>query len=871
MSWIRRVRDSFHKQKLEDQLDDELQFHIEMRIREFVTAGMSPEEARRQATRLFGNQALLKEITRDMDTIGWIEALLKDLNYGLRTLRKSPGFAAVAVLVTALGIGANTAVFSVVNTVLLKPLAFREPDRIVTLSTLWKKSSAEFASAPDYHDWHDRSTAFSAMAYYSDGDASLAAGRVAEYVHVAAVTQEFLRVFEVAPARGRFFNAEEWKPGGAGALVVSASFWKSHFGGSVLGQTVRMFDRNLTIVGVLPSGFHFPNKTEVWLPANTIFRETTSRGAHNYLVVGRLRPEVSLEQAQAQMTAIGARLGAQYPDSNGDNSVAVARLRDRMVRDVRLTLYLLLGTVSLVLLIACANVANMLLAKATVRTREIAIRAAVGASRGRIVRQLVTESVLMALAAGAVGLVLAAWGADALAALAPSDVPRLAETHIDTGVLAFTFGISLLASLLFGLAPALQLSQTDLNEALKQSASRAVTGGGAGRMRSALVVGEIALAVILLAGAGLLMKSFAALHDVALGFRSEKLLVMQTSVPASDDIESVRRAARFYKTLSAQIAALPGVSAVGAARSAPPHVMTSGGYFIDRLPRPGQLSSGQAVYSVVTPGTFAALGIPIERGRDFNEADLYEAPFTAIINEALARKAFPDQDPVGRVVYCGLDSEKPMKIVGIVGDVRQFGPAITPWPEIYMPNEQHPQTATALNVLVRTTIEPGALIETLRRKVRALSPDVPVKFTTMEASLGENTAAPRFRALLLSIFAGLAVILAVAGVYGVMAYVVGQRSNEIGLRMALGANSGDVLRLVLRQGLTLAGLGLALGLVGALGATRLLTSMLFEVKPSDTATYVGAAVLLGIVALTASAVPAWRATKVDPLIALRQE
>jgi putative ABC transport system permease protein len=799
-----------------------------------------------------------------------------DFKFALRSLLKNPGFTLLAVTVMALGIGANTAVFSVVNAVLLKPLAFREPDRIVTLFSSWKKSGGRgFVSAPDYHDWHNQSTAFSAMAYYSDGDASLTVGQAAEYVHVAAVTPEFPRVFSVAPVRGRFFSADEVKPGNAGALVVSASFWQSHFGGNpgVMGQTVRMFGKDLTIVGVLPAGFQFPNKTEVWIPANTIFSEGNERGGRNYLVVGRLRPAVSLEQAQAQMAAIGARLEAQYPDTDRDETVAVMRLRDEMVTDVRLTLYLLLGTVALVLLIACANVANLLLTKATVRTREIAIRAAVGASRGRIVRQLVTESLLMAVAAGAAGLVLAAWGADALVALAPADVPRLAETHIDTGVLAFTFCISVLASLLFGLAPALQLSRMDLIEALKQGASRAVAGGAAGRMRSALVVGEIALAVVLLAGAGLLIRSFAALQDVALGFHPEKVLVMETSVPASEDIESTRRAARFYKTLSAEIAALPGVSAVGAARSSPPHVQSWGAYWIDRLPGPGEGTNSipEAVYSVVAPGTFTTLGIPLRRGRDFNEGDRYEAPFAAIVNDALARKSFPGQDPIGRTIFCGLDSLNPMKIVGIVGDVRQYGPATASWPEIYMPNEQHPHTATDLNVLVRTAAEPGALIEMLRRKVRALSSDVPVKFTTMEASLAENTAAPRFRTLLLGLFAGLAVILAMAGVYGVMAYTVGQRSSEIGLRMALGADTSDVLRLVLRQGLTLAAIGLVIGLAGAFAATRLITSMLFEVKPNDPVTYAGVAVLLCLVTLAAIYLPAQRAANVDPLVALRQE
>ena len=797
------------------------------------------------------------------------------MKFALRSLRKNPGFTLLAVTVMALGIGANTAVFSVVNAVLLKPLAFREPDRIVTLSTLWKKSGEQgYVSAPDYHDWHDQATVFSAMAYYSDGDISLAAGRAAEFTHAAEVTAEFLHVFAIEPAIGRFFNAEEVKPGSAGAVVVSASFWRSHFGGnpSVLGQSVRMFGKSMTIVGVLPAGFHFPDKTDVWIPANTISSEGNERSAHNYDVVGRLKPGTSLEQAQAQMTTIGARLEAQYPDSNSNESVGVSRLRDRTVRDVRMTLYLLLGTVGLVLLIACANVANLLLAKATVRTREIAIRAAVGASRSRIVRQLATESLIMALAAGAVGLILAAWGAEALVALAPADVPRLAETQIDTGVLAFTFGISVLASVLFGLAPALQLSRTDLNEALKQGAARAVVGGAAGRMRGALVVGEIALAVILLAGAGLLMRSFAALHDVALGFRPEKVLVMETSVPASEDIESARRAARFYKALSAEIAVLPGVSAVGAARSTPSHVQSWGGSWVDHPPRPGERSTEtEAVWSVVSPGTIAALGIPLRRGRDFNEADRYEAPFTAIINEAFARKALPGQDPIGRTIFCGLDSMNPMTIVGIVGDVRQFGPATAPWPEIYMPNEQHPRTATDLSVLVRTAAKPGALTETLRRKVRALSPDVPVKFNTMEASLAENTAAPRFRTLLLGIFAGLAVILAMAGVYGVMAYTVGQRSGEIGLRMALGADTGDVLRLVLRQGLALAAIGLVIGLAGAFAASRLLTSMLFEVKPNDPLTYAGVAVLLGLVTVAASYIPARRAAKVDPLVALRQE
>jgi|HubBroStandDraft_1064217.scaffolds.fasta_scaffold00260_24 putative ABC transport system permease protein len=794
-----------------------------------------------------------------------------DLKFALRSLRKNPGFTLLAVLVMALGIGANTAVFSVVNAVLLKPLAYNNPDRIVTLSSLWRKSGGHGqVSAPDFHDWHDRSTAFAAMAYYADDSTSVMSGASAEHVHVAAVTPEFFEVFGVEPVVGRLFSHEEQKPGGAGAVIVSYSYWQSRFGAnaSALGQAVRMLGKSFSIAGVLPPRFHFPNQTDIWLPANVVFSETDSRSAHNYMVVGRLKLDIGLERAQAQMTAIGARLEQQYPDSNTGKSVAVTRMRDEMVRNVKLTLYLLLGAVALVLLIGCANVANLLLARATARTREIAIRAAVGASRGRIVRQLVVESLVLATIAGAAGLLLAKWGSDALVALAPGNVPRLAESDIDGWVMAFTLGVSVAASLLFGLAPALEISRVDLNETLKQGASRAMAGGRGGRMRAALVVVEVALSVVLLAGAGLLLRSFAALHTVALGFHPEHVLVMESDVPSSD-LDSARRATRFYKDLLADIATLPGVSAAGGARNTPGTVFSDGGYFIDHL---GEFATNmpQAVLSVVTPGAFAALGIPLKRGRDFNDRDTYDAPFTAIINEALARTSFPGQDPLGRTIYCGLDSMKGMQIVGVVGNIRQYGPAVEPAPEILMPYEQHPQTATALNIVMRTSVPGSALWGPIGNKVRARSAEVPVKFTSMEDLLAENTAAPRFRTLLLGLFAAIAVCMAMAGVYGVVAYTVGQRAGEIGLRMALGARTSDVLRLILRQGMALTGIGLVVGLMAAVAATRVLSSMLFEVKTSDPATYIGVAALLGAVSLAASYIPARRAARMDPVSALRQ-
>ncbi|HYL77853.1 MAG TPA: ABC transporter permease [Bryobacteraceae bacterium] len=796
-----------------------------------------------------------------------------DVKFALRSLAKNPSFTVLAVCVMALGIGANTAVFSVVNSVLLKPLAFRDPDRIVTIANLWKKTGSigTLVSAPDYHDWHDQNTAFDAMAYYQGGQTSVVTGPVAEYGDVALVTPEFFRVLAIQPIAGRLFNTDEQKIGGPGAVLISQSYWQSHFGGNTraLGQTVHIYGKPLTIVGVLPADFHFPGKTDLW---STSGEETTSRSSHNYLPIARLKPDVTLEQAQTQLTAIASRLEQQFPNSNKNKGVVVTRMRDQMVSSIRLTLYLLLGAVGMVLLIACANMANLLLAKATSRTREIAIRAAVGASRGRIVRQLITESLMLALASGVVGLILAVWGADALIALAPKNVPRLAETEMDLWVLAFTFGVSLVSSLIFGLAPALQASRVDLNNALKQGGTRSVLGGGAGRIRSALVVAEIALSVVLLTGAGLLIRSFQALGNVDLGFKPEKILVASTSVPTSN-LKDAQRATQFYKGLLTDVASLPGVSAAGATAAPPGSIRSNGGYWIDHLPPREKLglTSDQAVFTVVAPGTFQTLGIPLRIGRDFNAGDVYEAPFTAVINEELARKSFPGQDPIGRTILCGMDSPNPMTIVGVVGNVRQWGPATAPWPEIYMPFEQHPYFAVALHLLIRTPAEPTSLSEALRRKIRERSPEVPVKFTTMEASLANNVAAPRFRTLLLGIFAGLAVCLAMAGVYGVMAYVVSQRSSEIGLRMAMGAGSGDVLRLVLGQGLTLAGIGLLVGLAGSVAATRLLNSVLFEVKPTDPLTYVAVATVLAVVALAASYIPARRATRVDPLVALRQE
>src|SRR5437773_1839126 len=759
-----RLRSLFRWAQADQELDEELRDHLERKTEEYVAQGMTEEEAHRRARLDLDGIEQTKERCRDARRVNWIQDLIQDLHYGVRTLRKSPGFTAVAILILALGIGANTAVFSVVNAVLLKPLAYRDPDRIVALSNFSPTETAtalpEPVSIPDVQDWHDQSSSFEAMAYYSSRESPVVSGSTAEYARVTRVSPEFLRIFAVGPVLGRLFTAEEMKPGAPGVVLTSYAYWQSHFGGdaSALGQTIRVSGPQ-PIVGVLPPGFGFPNKTDLWIP---LISDSPPRGWHSFLAIARLKPDVSLERAQTEITLIAKRLERQYPQTNKGRTVAVRRLRDDMVGDVRPTLYLLLGAVSVVLLIACANTATLLLAKATARTREVAVRAALGASRHRVVRQLITESLLLAFVAGASGLLLAYGGSKVLVALAPADVPRLADSVVDRWVLAFTFVISIITSLVFGLAPAFYAAGVDLIDALKLAGTRAVMGGGMIRMRGVLGVAEIALAVVLVSGAGLLIKSFVALQNVALGFRPENVLVMRATVPGPLE-ESILRARQFFGGMLSEIAKLPGVLATGATMAPPGNVESTGFYFLDHMAAQPDPNAPAVILNIVTPGTFAALGIPVRNGRDFDDSDTFNRPFVAVVNEALVRQSFPNQNPVGRTIFCPFDSDKGMTIIGVVGDVRQRGPAREPMPECYMTYGQHAFNGATLSVVVRTAGDPNTLVDTVQRLARERSPDVPMKFTTMEALLSDNVAAPRFRTLLVAVFAGLALCLAMAG------------------------------------------------------------------------------------------------------------
>ena len=863
------LRDAILRKRVERELDEEIGYHLDREIEEARTAGMSPDEARYAALRTMGAIEKSKEECRDVRRPALMAEAAADLRYAARALRRQPGFAALVIGIMTVGIGANTAVFTVVNAVLLRPLPYPGPDRIVTLST-WEFARGEInrlVTIANFRDWRDQGQSFEAMAVYRPGEAPVTANAAAEYVRNATVDAGFFPVFGVDPALGRTFTAAD-VTSDSRVAVISHAYWQGRFGGDagVLGRTLRVGLTDFTIVGVMPPGFQFPSKTDLWRPFTTT---STSRTSHNLFAVGRLRPGVPLASAQTELNTIAARLEQQYPDSNSRRGVIAMRLQDELVGDVRRTLYILWGAVGVVLLIACANTATLLLGKATSRTREVAVRTALGASRSRIMRQLITESLALALAAGVLGTLLASWGARLLVSLTPAAIVRASDTSVDPWVLAFTLIVTIVISVVVGLVPALHVSRVDLTEAVKHGGTRSVIGGAVARTRGALVASQIALAVVLLTGAGLLVKSLLTLHGVDLGFRPENVLVVRAT-----GVRSAAENNRFFEGVTARVAALPGVVAAGAT-SIPPGELSlagSGAFFAERMPeRRDRTTESRAWFPIVTPGSFAALGIPLKSGRDFNASDTGQSPLVVIVNETLARKAFGAENPIGRSLLCTFDRKEPMTVIGVAGDVRQRDPAIAPEPQCYMPYTQHVYNGSTLYVVVRTAGDPNALAEHVRRGSADSSPEIPLAFTTLEALMAKPVDAPRFRAVLFALFAGVAVCLAMAGIYGLMAYAVQQRSQEIELRIELGAERQAVLRMILGRALAIAFGGLIVGLAAASALTRLLGTMLFEVRPFDFPVYLVVSILLSIVALLAGYLPARRAAALDPAEVLRAE
>jgi putative ABC transport system permease protein len=810
-----------------------------------------------------------------------MRTLLQDMRYGFRVLAKRPGFTAVAVLALALGIGANTAIFSVVNAVLLRPLPYKEPERLAVVWETVSQAGQEMnkrneVAMGNFRDWRAQNQVFEQLAALSYASVNMTGIAEPERIQGAVVTTNLFQVLGVEPAAGRSFLPEEEKVGGPRVVVLSQGLWQRRFGAdpTLLGRTLTLNGNQFTVVGIMPPAFQlqFPSSMQVdmWLPMR-IDASDTDRQAHYLYVLGRLKPGASIEQAQAGMTSIVGQLQGQYPETNADRGANVVALHKQLVGNVQPYLYVLFGAVGFVLLIACVNVANLLLARVAARYKEVAIRIALGASRWRMIRQLLTESLMLSTLGGLLGLLLAYWGIDLLIALTPPDVPRLNEIGLHGPVFGWTLLISLLTGVLFGLAPALQASKPDLNESLKESGGRTSGGLSRSRLRNLLVVSEVALALVLLIGAGLMIKSFMRLQQVNPGFKPKNLLTMNISLPRQKYKEK-QQANIFFDQLFERVKALPGVESVGGIDPLPlSDSSETTGFVFEGGPALAPADRPEVGDHVITADYFRAMRIPVLKGRSFNEQDREETPRAVVINEAMARRYWPNGDAIGkRIGFDEADKQIWWEVVGIVGNVRHQSLDAEAKPEVYFPYRQSPRNF--MTVVVRTSSDPSLLVSALRDQVLAVDRDQPVfDIKTMEQRIAKSVAPSRFIMLLLAVFSALALALSAIGVYGVMAYLVSQRTHEIGIRMALGAQARDVLRMIVRQGMTLAVAGVVLGLIAAFALTRLMSSLLYEVTATDPLTFACVSALLMMVALLACYIPARRATKVDPMVALRYE
>jgi predicted permease len=878
----------WRRKKQESELHEELQSHLEMAAQERVERGVTPEEAER-ATRLeFGNIGLVQEVTRD--AWGWqsLDRLMQDLRFGVRMIAKSPGFTAVAVLTLALGIGANTALFSVVNGVLFNPLPYPEPEQLVTLHESKPNFEAGSISFPNFRDWRKDNTTFSMMGISRGNSFTFTGSGEAEQVRVQFVSTDFLPMLGVKPVIGRLFEEGEDEFGSSPIVLISAGFWNRKFGSAqdVIGKGLTLDGRSYAIVGVVPANFNLQigafRASELYVPIGqwtnpALHIRMAGLGIHG---IGRLKPGVTIQQARSDMTRVTGHLAEAYPDADKGIGATLIPLKEQMVGDVQRLLLVLLAAVGFVLLIACVNVANLMMARSMGRDREFAVRAALGAGRGRIVRQLLTESMLLALAGGGLGLMLAAWGTKVALQHLPSGLPRASEVGMDWKVLLFTAGIVLLCGILFGLVPALRISKPNLQETLKEGSRGA--GGGKQRAQGAFVVAEMAMALVLLIAAGLMIRSLNALWSVNPGFDSHNVLAFGVSLPTAmrDASPDAIRAA--LREIQGKLGATPGVKAMSLSWAAVPLSDDDEELFwMEGQPKPASESDmSWAISYVVQEDYLKVMGIPLERGRFFTAQDREGAPHVIVIDDVFARKFFGDQDPIGKrlnLVSLGGAAE----IVGVVGHVKQWGldsddkQALRA--QLYSSYMQAPDEIMHLSsggtgALVRCDGNPEATAGAIRKALKEISREhLMISVQTMEEIIAESLAARRVSMIVLGVFAALALSLASMGIYGVVSYLVGQRTHEIGVRMALGAKQADVLRMVLGEGMKMVAAGVVIGLLAAAGLTRLMANLLFGVSATDPLTFAGVGLILTGVALAACYVPARRAMRVDPLVALRYE
>ena len=818
------------------------------------------------------------------DAIGTkiMDSIIKDIRYGVRGLLKHPGFTAIVVLTLALGIGASTTIFSVVDSVLLRRLPYRTAERIVAIQEFSRDAKRGQITSANFYDWRAQQTVFEQLAAYRTTTANLALSDQAERIDLAQTNTNFFEVFAVTPQYGRFFLPQDEKAGHEPVVIVSNTLWQRRFGAdpSLVGKPIKLDGTNYTVIGIAPPGFRYPDKTELWLPPLQLVPElfpgqdvTQSRRMGYLAAVGLLKRSVSLQQAAGEMETITARLRQQYPDTNNNRFNRVVSLHENVVGDTNKLLWLLLGAVTFVLLIGCANVANLLLASGASRQKEMAIRAALGASRWRVMRQLFTESTVLALAGGAVGLLIAVWGLAAVTKFLPADFPRLNEIQMDLRILGFTFAASVLTGILFGLVPALQISRPDVQEAIRETGRGASGSRRQNRFRQALIVVEVAMSVVLLVGAGLLFRSFIRLQSVTPGFSSEQVLTARLT-PAGPSYRTDADLAKFYNQVMEKLGHVPGVEATGIINTLPLDKGPTTGFRVEGRPVTTPDKWPSVNFRVVSTDYFNAMGIPVMQGRAYTQRDAENGPRVMIVNQQVARQIFPDENAVGkRITFGSFDNNgQPVwwEIVGVVANVRSLELREEPTAELYFSVLQ--EFWPAMSLVVRSSVEPSSLSGAVRQIVNEVDNSVPVSnVKTMDHIVSESITQPRFNLFLLGLFSAVAMVLSAAGIYGVTAYAVTQRTHELGIRIALGAQVSDVLKMILGQGMAVIGVGLVIGLVAAFGLVRLLRSLLFGVGENDPLTFVAITVVLLLVALVACYIPARRATKVDPLEALRYE
>ncbi|HWS53051.1 MAG TPA: ABC transporter permease [Pyrinomonadaceae bacterium] len=870
-------RNLLQRERVEREFNEEIEAYLELLTEAKLREGLGPGEARRAALVELGGVDQVKERVREVRMGHFLETVWQDVRYGARVLLKSPVFTAVAVVSLALGIGANTAIFSVVNGILLRPLPYPDSGRLMAV---WHTPPREsfpgmdkFSVSPgNYLDWKEQSRAFEQMSVYQYAGFSMSAGDQPAAVVGATVSPEFFSVLRTEPGRGRAFFAEEAQPGRDQSVVLSHGLWQRAFGGDpgVLGRTLTLNSRSFTVVGIMPAGFEFPAEAELWVPLAWDGAESQVREIHDYMVVARLRPDASLEQARAEMNTISSRLEAEYPEANKGWGAVVVPLQEDLTGDMRPALLVLFSAVGFVLLIACANVANLLLARGANRRKEIAIRIALGAGRARVVRQLLSESVLLAVAGGLLGLLLANWGSRLLVQLSSGSLGEPTEIGLDRWALGFTLLVSFAAGIVAGIAPAFQFTPDETGETLKQGAGKGSSGSVRQRTRKALVVSEVALSLILLIGAGLMLRSFWKLQHVDPGFETGNVLTMSVGLPPAK-YSDPRQQATFYDRALEQIGAVPGVVAVGATTTLP---LTGQGstqpFAIEGRPAQTVAEQPSANVRYVSPDYFRALGIPLRRGRVFGEHDREGAAQVVVVSETMARRFWPGEEAVGKRLTPSFHLQQgPREVVGVVGDVKS-GLDNEPSATIYMPYKQAPRPW--MTFAARTASDPQNFVQAVSKAIYAVDKDQALSnVRTMDQVLATSLAGRRFNMTLLIAFAALALVLAAVGVYGVINYSVMLRRHELGIRMALGAQATDVLRLVLGQGLALTLTGVGIGLAGAYALTRLMSSLLYGVTATDAVTFLTVSGVMIAVGLLASYLPARRATKLDPMIALRPE